>query len=211
MVGFNRRFSPHVARLRELTRDRRGPLVLNYRVLADPSPPSDWIYSTSGGGRIIGEACHMFDVFNFLVGSSVALLEADVIAPPPGCGGPTSDTVICSFRYSDGSLCSLTYTALGRKSTENGKERVEAMWDRKSFVIQDFTKSDGSGCTAGAIANKRSKGHFEELEALADFLRGRGPEPISLNDCIRATRMSFQVDAACRQVAAELSPETAFA
>jgi predicted dehydrogenase len=172
--------------------------VVNYRVIADPAPATSWIYSPAGGGRVIGEACHMLDLFNFLVGDGVPHVELDVVALPPGVGGPAGDNFVASLCYADGSLCTLTYSVLGRKSKENGKERLEAMWDGKSFVIDDYLRSFGAGCSAGSAADKRSKGHFEELVALADFLAGKRPVPLSFEATLRATEQSFGIDAACR-------------
>jgi len=203
MVGFNRRFSPHLVQLRGESAGRTGPLVVNYRVFADPAPSDSWIYSPAGGGRVIGEVCHMLDAFGYLVGDDVPPAEIDTLAPPTGRGGMPTDNVVTSIRYADGSLCTLTYTAVGRKSPEVGKERIEAMWDGKTFVVDDFLRSTGIGCSAGKAAGVRSKGHREELVALADYLAGRGPEPIGLAACVRATELSFRVDAACRAPAVE--------
>ncbi len=207
MVGFNRRFSPHAVQLRELLRGRVGPLVLNYRVLADPAPRDSWIYSPAGGGRVIGEACHMFDLFNALVGDDVAATELDVAAPPPGVGGPPGDNFVATFRYADGSVATLTYTVSGRKRNDLGKERLEAHWDGKTFVIDDYVRSFGSGCGAGAAGRRSSKGHWEELAALADYLAGRGPVPLPIEASLRATEQSLAVDDACR--AARPAPATA--
>jgi predicted dehydrogenase/threonine dehydrogenase-like Zn-dependent dehydrogenase len=201
MVGFNRRFSPHAVRLRELVADRATPLVVNYRVMADPAPPDHWIYSPAGGGRVVGEVCHMLDLFGFLVGDDVEVAEVDVVAPPVGVGGPPGDSLVASLRYADGSLCTLTYTTLGKKSKENGKERVEALWQGKTFVIDDYVRSLASGCSAGSAGGRKSKGHFEELAVLADYLNGRGPLPLSVEASRRATELSFRIDALCRSAA----------
>jgi predicted dehydrogenase/threonine dehydrogenase-like Zn-dependent dehydrogenase len=198
MVGFNRRFSPHMTRLRELCRNRQGPLVVTYRVFADPAPADSWIYSASGGGRVIGEACHMLDLLNFLVGDETDVVELDVCAPPPGTGGPPGDNFVATLQYADGSLGTLTYTTAGRKSKENGKERCEAMWDQKVVVVDDYQRSQGAGVSLGNAASSRSKGHYEELAAWADYLQGRGPEPLSFAACVKATEQSFRIDAACR-------------
>ncbi len=129
----------------------------------------------------------MLDLFGFLVGDEIEPAELDVAAPPAGVGGPPGDNVAASLRYADGSLCTLVYSVLGRKSKELGKERVEALWDGKSFVIDDYVRS-------------RSKGHYEELVALAECLSGRGPRPIGWAACVRATELSVRIDAACRGV-----------
>ncbi|UCE58882.1 MAG: bi-domain-containing oxidoreductase [Phycisphaerales bacterium] len=199
MVGFNRRFSPHAVALRELLVGRSGPLVVNYRVQGDPAPADSWIYSASGGGRVIGEACHMFDLFDLLVGDGIAAVEVDVVAPPAGVGGPVGDNLVASIQYEDGSLCTLIYSVLGKKSKQLGKERIEAMWQGRTFVIDDFVQCVGSGCSPSAVTRKSGKGHGEALAALGDYLLGRGPQPLSLEACINATRTSFRVDAMCRR------------
>jgi predicted dehydrogenase/threonine dehydrogenase-like Zn-dependent dehydrogenase len=199
MVGFNRRFSPHMMQLKTLLKDRTSPLALTYRVMADYSPPDSWIYSSAGGGRVIGEACHMLDIFNYLVGEEVEMAELDVVCPPPGRAGPAGDSFVATALYQDGSHCSLMYSALGRKSKDNGKERIEAMWDNKTYLVDDFVRSLGTGCSVGSAGKKKSKGHLEELRALAMYLSGKGPAPISVEACLRATEMSFAVDACCRQ------------
>jgi predicted dehydrogenase/threonine dehydrogenase-like Zn-dependent dehydrogenase len=198
MVGFNRRFSPHVVRLKKLLETRSSPLVGTYRVFSGRAPRDSWIYSPAGGGRVIGEACHMLDLMNHLVGESVALEEIDVIAPPSGTGGMPGDNFVASLRYQDGSLFTLTYSTLGRASKNNGKERIETLWDGKTYVIEDFVHSFGAGCSAGSAGKSMSKGHFEELQAMADHLAGKGPVPISIDACIQATRQSFLVNDVCR-------------
>jgi len=92
MVGFNRRFSPHVVRLKKLLEDRASPLVVTYRIFCSRAPRDSWLYSPAGGGRAIGEACHMLDLLNFLVGDDVELAELDVIAPAPDAAGPPGTT-----------------------------------------------------------------------------------------------------------------------
>lgn len=198
MVGFNRRFSPHITQLRHQLEGRKSPLVATYRVFADPTPLDNWIYTPSGGGRVIGEGCHMLDLLNFLVGDDIPTIEVDTVAPPPGRGGPPGDNFITTMRYADGSLCTLAYSTLGRKSRENGKERLEVMWDGCTFVIDDFARSLGVGCTAGRVTTQNSKGHYEEMVAVGRLLRGRGTLPLNVAACVRATELSFLVDRACR-------------
>jgi predicted dehydrogenase len=81
MVGFNRRFSPALQTLRQIVADRRSPIMVNYRVNAKYIPLDHWVHSAEGGGRNIGEACHMYDVFRFLAGSPVDRITAATINP----------------------------------------------------------------------------------------------------------------------------------
>ena len=67
MVGFNRRFSPHSVRIKELLKNRSEPLAMNFTVNAGMIPPNVWVHDPeTGGGRIIGEACHFMDLMSFL-------------------------------------------------------------------------------------------------------------------------------------------------
>ena len=95
--------------------------------------------------------------------------------------------------YEDGSVCTLTYTALGDKSFP--KERLEIFCDGKVLALDDFkelTVSGGGG--SGWRSMTQAKGQLEELQALAACLRGGEPWPISLEDQFDATAISFEVE-----------------
>src|SRR5262249_44653201 len=66
MTGFNRRFSPPARRLHELLRDRGAPLMADYRMNAGFIPLDSWVHGPAGGGRNLGEACHIYDLFEYL-------------------------------------------------------------------------------------------------------------------------------------------------
>src|SRR5262249_56027901 len=63
MAGFNRRFSPLVARLKDFFAASREPKFISYRVNAGAVPPQSSVLApVEGGGRIIGEVCHFVDL-----------------------------------------------------------------------------------------------------------------------------------------------------
>ena len=69
-VGFNRRFSPHTQRLKELLGPIAAPRTLLYRVNAGALPPEHWLGDpVEGGGRLLGEGVHFFDLLRFLAGA----------------------------------------------------------------------------------------------------------------------------------------------
>jgi predicted dehydrogenase len=116
MVGFNRRFSPAARRAKEILEGHQSPLMILYRVNAGYLPPDHWTQTEEGGGRIIGEACHMLDLFQYLVSpakmvevTSTAIDSSQVEHVLP------SDNVAATVRYDDGSVAMLLYTALGAK------------------------------------------------------------------------------------------------
>ena len=69
MVGFNRRFAPHVRQAKTCLENRSSPLVALYRVNAGSVPSDSWLVDEEGGGRIIGEVCHFVDTLQFLIGA----------------------------------------------------------------------------------------------------------------------------------------------
>src|SRR5262249_54082895 len=119
MVGFNRRFSPALVRARELVAGRKTPLVALYRVSAGQLPSDHWVHGPEGGGRIIGEACHMVDVFQYLVGGPLASVSGEAVVVGPGHVRPDENASFV-LRFADGSVCTLVYSALG--SSDYGKE-----------------------------------------------------------------------------------------
>src|SRR6185437_14832202 len=69
MTGFNRRFSPAIVAAQKALVGRTSPLIVNYRMNAGYIPSDHWVHGPQGGGRNIGEACHIYDLFNALTGS----------------------------------------------------------------------------------------------------------------------------------------------
>jgi predicted dehydrogenase len=192
MTGFNRRFAPGIAALLPGLRARKTPLIANYRMNAGFIPNDHWVHGPQGGGRNIGEACHIYDLFNALTGSSYESVEATSIVPNSK-HWRRDDNFVATARYQDGSVCTLTYTALGDKSY--AKERCEIFADGKVYSLDDFKS------VAVSTARKPlwkswtiEKGQREELQALAKAIRDGGAWPISLEDQIAATRMSFEVE-----------------
>jgi len=191
MVGFNRRFSPALVKVKELVAARRAPLVVDYRLNAGYIPPDHWIHGPDGGGRNIGEACHMYDVFRALAASPVRQVSAQQIDP-----GATAylrnDNFTATTAYHDGSLASLTYTALGPKAL--GKERIEVFCDGEAYLVDDFrTLVRGSDGTTLWESRDADKGHATEIALLADALK-TGASPISFDELVETTALSLEIE-----------------
>lgn len=190
MTGFNRRFSPALRVAREVLAGRSSPMIANYRMNAGYIPGDHWVHGPEGGGRNIGEACHIYDVFSYLTGSPWK--DVKVAAIPNGSGQwRRDDNFVATVEYADGSVCSLTYTALGNKV--HPKEQMEIFCGANVLVLDDYKKLSVAGSRKGWSGATIQKGQFEELEALATALRGGGDWPISLDDQIATTRLSFAV------------------
>jgi len=192
MTGFNRRFSPAITHARELLAGRTTPLVADYRMNAGYLPLDHWVHGPEGGGRNIGEACHVYDLFDALVGDAeVESVSAQAIRSD-GTRLAANDNFVATTRYADGSVCTLTYTALGHR--DHPKEQLDVFADNAVLTLDDYKSLAVTGGGRGWRGATQHKGHVEELEALAAAIRDGGPWPISLEEQARAMRIAFAVE-----------------
>ncbi len=182
LTGFNRRFSKYAKAIFQTVQKRVSPMVLNYRMNAGFIPLEHWIHGEEGGGRNIGEACHIYDLFTYLTGSPVVRIEAQSIK------SSTNDNFIATMTFQDGSIATLTYTSLGSK--EHPKEQMEIFVDGKVLVLNDY-----KALSYPKIESKISeKGQKEELVAFAEAIREGGQWPIPLWQQAQAMEIAFQVE-----------------
>mgnify|MGYP001607523328 CR=1 FL=1 len=190
-VGFNRRFSPHAKRIRELTANRRNPLIINYRMNAGYLPLDHWAQNPiQGGGRVIGEACHILDLFQFWTGSSPVKVEAQSINPSTK-DMLAQDNFVATIKYGDGSVCNLIYTALGNKDLP--KEYAEVYCDGKVLVLDDYKTVSVKGGGGSLKTFSQDKGHYAELEEFAHAVK-KGHSPIPLEELFKTTELSFEIN-----------------
>ncbi|MDM8529150.1 bi-domain-containing oxidoreductase [Anaerolineales bacterium HSG24] len=189
MVGFNRRFSPAIQQLKTLISQRSTPLVAFYRVNAGLLPPNHWVNTAEGGGRIIGEACHMLDTFRYLVGAPVVSVAVQTISPPND-QLLTNDNFSVSLTYADGSLCTLIYTAIGAKALP--KEYLELHNEGVSYIVDNFRALQVIG-GSGGWQGGQDKGHKAEMSAFINYVRRGGEPPISLDEMVEVTRETLNI------------------
>jgi predicted dehydrogenase len=190
-TGFNRRFSAYGRRIAELTRARSNPMVITYRMNAGYIPLDHWVHTEEGGGRNRGEACHIYDLFTYLTGAHVVDVHAAAIRPTTGHYART-DNFVATMRFDDGSVATLTYTALG--SASHPKERMEVFVDGTVLALDDYrslTVTDGND--KGLTTATSEKGQRAELEALIAAIRGGG-WPIPLWQQVQATEIALAVE-----------------
>jgi len=192
MVGFNRRFSLMIVEVKDILSSRTNPLIVNYRMNAGYIPPSHWVHSKEGGGRNISEACHIYDLFNYLTDSQPISSTAFSVEPKTD-HYRSNDNFVATFKYRDGSLCNLIYTALGNDAFP--KEQMEIYSDGKILALNNYKRLDIFGKKKKHVEFKRpQKGHFEELAEMAKSIQGAKSAPIPFEQLIMATQMSFDVE-----------------
>jgi predicted dehydrogenase/threonine dehydrogenase-like Zn-dependent dehydrogenase len=193
MVGFNRRFSPALRELKQRLASRRSPLVIDYRVNAGYLPLDHWVHGSQGGGRNVGEACHMYDAFRFLAGAPVRSVSASAI-DPGSLAYARNDNFSATLSYEDGTVATLVYTALGPK-TGMGKEHITVFCDGDAFTVDDFRKlmraSDGATLWQ---SREILKGHFEELRQVGDAIAQGGASPIPFDEIVETSAVSLEIE-----------------
>jgi predicted dehydrogenase len=171
-IGFNRPFAPLAERLHDKIESTSGPLHLVYRVSA-PLPLDHWLNDPfSGGGRILGEACHMFDFANWLCGTPERVLAAALPAPEEL---RTVESASVTIVYANGSVATIHYSAVGAANLP--KERVEVLRGGHAWILDDFkilTSFDGAEVHVEEI-RRINKGHEALLGSVLAACRGKGP------------------------------------
>lgn len=175
MTGYNRRFSPCAARLRAILRESGGPFVINYRMNAGYVPRDHWVHGPEGGGRNLGEACHIYDLFTYLADAGVSSVKAISVSPTSDYYG-RNDNFIASLGFDDGSLASLSYTAMG--NAKYPKEMADIYSDGTTAVLNDYVGLDVYGRGEALKNTSQDKGFKHELIAFADGVNsGQWPIP----------------------------------
>ena len=192
LTGFNRRFSKYAVEAKRLVAKRTNPIMIDYRMNAGYIPLDHWVHGPEGGGRNIGEACHLYDLFTYLTGSRVLAVTALSVKPATGHYS-SKDNFTASMSFEDGSTASLTYSALGEKGFP--KERMDLYFDGKVIVLDDYKKLEVHGAKSKKLESTTSeKGQLEELEAFALAIRKGGEWPIPLWQQLQASRIALAVD-----------------
>lgn len=188
MVGFNRRFAPHVQTIK--SRLGSGPMSMIYRINAGSIPADNWIQDLEiGGGRIVGEACHFIDLLTFINGSLPRSVSATSLPDPDGL----NDTVNISIQFENGSTGVVAYYANGPKDLP--KEYLEVFTSGRSAILEDFKtlRIHGTGKAVRSKLWNQNKGQKEMVAAFVDSLVKDGSSPIAFGDIYAVTKACFLV------------------
>lgn len=141
-VDYNRSFSPFMQKVKKVIEKRHSPLIVHYRMNAGYISKDHWVQTEVGAGRIIGEACHIIDLFCFLTEAKPLAVSVEAMHTAKDDIFPT-DNFSAQITFQDGSICTLLYTSLGH--SQLGKERMELFFDGKTIVMDDYAQLHGFG------------------------------------------------------------------
>ena len=192
MVGFNRRFAPQIQKISALLKGVTGPKCFLMTVNAGFIPGDHWTQEPeTGGGRIIGEACHFIDLLRFLACSRILSHQVTRM------DSTTKDSVSISLKFEDGSIGVVHYLANGSKTFP--KERLEVFTAGRVLRLDNFRKLQGFGWPGFSKMNlwQQDKGQKACAAAFVRAITIGGPAPIPLDEIFEVTRISIEVSLNC--------------
>ena len=185
-VGFNRRFSPHIQKIKQLVQDSQMNVIAIMN--AGFIPPESWVHDlNSGGGRIIGEACHYIDLISYVTGSEVSEVCMNAMGNQPK---ESTDNASILLKYANGSTGVINYFSNGSKNYS--KERVEVYFQEKTIIMDNFKTTTGYGFkNFSSLKTKVDKGHAFQFKLLKERLENGGESLIPFNQLVNTTKASF--------------------
>ncbi|MGM5482229.1 MAG: bi-domain-containing oxidoreductase [Nanobdellota archaeon] len=186
--GFNRRYSKAIKRIKdELKED--VPVLINYIFNNQFLPKEHWVNNPEiGGGRFIGEACHIIDLFNYLTGSTPIIVEGQKLSTSKGQINDENN-ISSVLKYKDGSLCTLTYTCIGNNSKQ--RETATIIQDGNIWELDGFGKVKKNGKII--YKGEADEGHSQEMKELSLALLGKENNLATSEECINATKNTFGI------------------
>jgi len=186
-VGFNRRFSPHIQRIKQVVPASSAKNMVA-TMNAGFIPNNVWVQDMNvGGGRIIGEACHYFDLLVFISGSPIVAVNMSALGCHPELN---TDNASILLKFANGDNGVINYFANGSKSY--AKERLEVYFDQKTIVMDNFRETQFFGFkSVKNLKTRIDKGHKKQFELLSNLALKGGPALISFNEIINTTKASF--------------------
>ncbi len=194
MVGFNRRFSPHIEKVKT-TFSKEQKKVINIRINAGIVPHDHWVQDPEiGGGRIIGEACHFIDLACFLADGKVIRVHS--IGLP--AGNHPQDTILINLEFDNESIASIQYLSNGNKKVP--KEWVEVFCNESVIQIDNFITTSFFGKNSWKFKTKgQDKGHTKQFSLFLDALKGEKEFPVSFEDSYHSSWVTLQVIKSLRE------------
>ncbi len=186
MLGFNRRFSPLTQKLKAELSGVSGPMALVMTVNAGSIPRDHWTQDlTRGGGRLIGEGCHFFDLLRHLAGSPIVAGETRF------ADSECRDTFTTTMAFANGSIGTVHYFANGNRGF--AKETLQVFAGGKIFQLDNFRRLKGFG-TSRSMNHKlwsQDKGHINQVNMFIYAVSAGGESPIALAEIFEVSRWTL--------------------
>jgi len=188
MVGFNRRFAPHVQKMKALLEDVPGPRAMVMTVNAGAVPADHWTLDPQiGGGRILGEACHFIDLLRYVAGASIERCSRFDLQ------GPSSDAASLQLVFTDGSIGTVHYLTNGSRAFP--KERLEVFAGGRVLQLDNFRRLRGYGWPGFSKMRlwRQDKGQRACVRAFLTAVERGGAPPIPIEELFEVSRVTLEL------------------
>ena len=188
MVGFNRRFSPQIKKIKKLLLGTSGPKSFIFNINAGHIDEDHWTQDNDiGGGRVVGEACHFIDLLRFLADSPIREWNQNSM------NSNSKDTLSIGLKFEDGSIGAINYFANGPKSLS--KERLEIFSQGRALQLDNFRKLKGSSWPGFTKMNlwKQDKGQNDCASAFLNAVKGKTTSPIPIEEIFEIAKVSIEI------------------
>lgn len=185
-VGFNRRFSPHIEKIKSIVGNAQMNVIATMN--AGFIPSNVWVHDMKvGGGRIIGEACHYIDLISYLTGSRVKAVCMNAMGTNPE---ENTDNASILLKYENGSTGVINYFSNGSKAYS--KERIEVFSQERTFIVDNFRKTEAFGVKGfRKMKTSMDKGHKNQFRRLIKAVQLGGDALIPFDSIVNTTKASF--------------------
>lgn len=193
MVGFNRRFAPHVVKMKQLMKPISEPKTFIMTMNAGAIPTDHWTQDNLvGGGRIIGEACHFIDLMRFLADSPIVSVQARRMGDNKS-HQITEDKAAIILGFEDGSFGTIHYLANGASSFP--KERVEVFAAGGVLQLDNFRKLKGFGWPGFSSQSswRQDKGQNDCAKAFLEAIEQGKQAPIPAEELFEVAEVTIDV------------------
>lgn len=187
-VGFNRRFAPLAQKMKKLIGNVHAPMNIIATMNAGAIPANSWVHDmASGGGRILGEACHFIDLCSYFTGSKVKAVCMNAIGTQPE---ENTDNASILLQYEDGSNAVINYFSNGSKAYD--KERIEMYSMERTLVMENWRKLTGYGFNGfSSSSSRQDKGHTEQFVRLMKSIKAGNAPIIPFDELVNTTRATI--------------------
>lgn len=196
MVGFNRRFAPHVLQISSLLSGVNAAKSFVMTVNAGSIPQEHWTQDRHvGGGRILGEACHFIDLLRHLAASPVVGFDVRTLR---GKQSRIDDVATITLEFASGSVGTVHYLANGHKSFP--KERLEIFCAGRILQLDNFRSLRAFGWTSVSRQSlwRQDKGQNACVEAFVRAVRQGAASPIPFGELAEVAELTISIDTAVR-------------
>ena len=198
MIGFNRRFDPSFAAIRDsLVAGQIGKAELLSVTSFDPAPPPVEYIKVSGG-MFRDMMIHDFDMTNFIMGEtpvSISASGACLVDPEIGRVGDI-DTAVVTLSYADGKLAVIKNS---RRAAYGYDQRLEllgadGLLQAQNMLENTVVKSTGQGVISAKptyfFIERYMPAYKAEWAAFVAAVQEGNDMPVSLQDGVQALAMA---------------------